>query len=157
MAATFTPALNKIQATAPDALTFLRVLYFCEPGNIPMSIFTQGCSALHQEDRHDIPPARPFDGLKAIIDLFRSQTRLFKAIQEVQRLLIAAYMLEGSERIIRIYNLVQLLLRSKLMADTERRQWPKAAIRVVCVAFEQIGDRRSPRNWKPICLIHQPH
>lgn len=33
------------------------------------------------------------------------------------------------------------------MADTERRQWLKAAIRVVCVAFEQIGDRRSPRNW----------
>ena len=112
-----------------------------------MSIFTQGCGALHQEDRHDIPPARPFDGLKAIMDLFRSQTRLFKAIQEVQRLLIAAYMLEGSERIIRIHNLVQLFLRSKLMADTERRQWPKAAIYVVCVAFEQIGDRRSPRNW----------
>lgn len=106
MAATFTLALNKIQGTAPDALTLLRVLCFCDPENIPMSIFTQGCGALHQEDRHDIPPARPFDELKAIMDLFRSQIRLFKAIQEVQRLSIAAYTLEGSERIIRIHDLV---------------------------------------------------
>jgi len=147
VAATFTPALNKLQGTAPDALTLLRVLCFCDPENIPMSIFTQGCGALHQEDRRDIPPARPLDELKAVMDLFRSPIRLSKAIQEVQRLSLAAYMLEGSERIIRIHDLVQLLLRSKLMADTERGQWLEAAIHVVCVAFDQIDDRRSPRNW----------
>ena len=25
--------------------------------------------------------------------------------------------------------------------------WLEAVIRVVCVAFEKLGDRRSPRNW----------
>ena len=112
-----------------------------------MSIFTQGCGALHQEDRRDIPPARARNELEAVMDLFRSPIRLSKAIQAVQRLSLAACTLEGSERIIRIHDLVQLLLRSKLMADAERGQWLEAAIRVVCVAFETIGDRRSPRNW----------
>ncbi len=147
VAATFTPALNKLQGTAPDALTLLRVLCFCDPENIPMSIFTQGCGALNQEDRHNIPTARPLDELEAVMDLFRSPMRLSKAIQEVQRLSLAGCTLEGSERILRIHDLVQLLLRSKLMADTERGQWLEAAIRVVCVAFDQIADRRSPRNW----------
>lgn len=112
-----------------------------------MSIFTQGCDALHQEDRHNIHPARPLDALEAVTDLFRSRIRLSKAIQEVQRLSLAAYTLEGSERIIRVHDLVQLLLRSKLMTDTERGQWLEAAIRVVCLAFKKIGNRRSPRNW----------
>jgi len=111
-----------------------------------MSIFTQGCGALQQDDRHDIPPARPLDELEAVADLFGSQIRLSKAIQDVQRLSLAACTLEGSERTIRIHDLVQLLMRSKLMVDIERRQWLKAAIHVVCVAFEDIGDRQSPQN-----------
>lgn len=112
-----------------------------------MSIFTQGCGALHQEDRHDIPPARPLDELEAVSDLFGSQIRLFKAIQKVQRLSLAACTLERSERTIRIHDLVQFLMRSKLMVDTERGQWLEAAIRVVCVAFEDNGDHRSPQHW----------
>jgi len=145
--ATFTPALNKIHETDPSALTLLRVLCFCDPENIPMSIFTQGCGALHQEDRHDIPLARPPDELEAVADLFGSQIRLSKAIQEVQRLSLASCTLEGSERTIRIHDLVHFLMRWKLMVDTERGQWLKAAIRVVCVAFEDIGDHQSPQNW----------
>lgn len=138
MAATFTPALKKIQGTAPDALTLLRVLCFCDPENIPISIFTQGCGALYQEDRRDIPPVRALDELEAVIALFRSQMRLSKVIQEIQRLSLAACTLEGSERKMRIHDLVQLPLRSKLMADTERGQWLEAAIRVVCMAFEKL-------------------
>ena len=60
---------------------------------------------------------------------------------------LAVQTLEGSERTIRIHDLVQLILRSKVMADKERGQWVEAAIRVICIAFEEIGDRRSSRNW----------
>ena len=73
--------------------------------------------------------------------------RLSKAIQEVQRLSLAVHALEGTDRIVRIHDLVHLLLRSMIMVNTERRQWLEAAIRVVCIAFEEIGDRRSPQNW----------
>ena len=147
LAATFTPAIDKIRETAPDVLILLRVLCFCDPEHIPMSIFTQGCGALQREDRYHRSLIRPFDELEAVLDLFRSQVRVSKAIQEVQRLSLAAHTLEGSDRIIRIHDLVHLLLRSKLMTDTERKRWLEIVIHVICKAFEEIGDRRSPQNW----------
>jgi len=113
--AAFTPALNRIQQTVPDAMTLLRTLCFCDPEGIPISIFKHGCDALHQEDHK----AQGSDKLKTVRDLFRSPLRLSKAIQEVQRLSLMAHALEGDDRIIRIHDLVHLLLRSKLMTDTE--------------------------------------
>lgn len=50
MVATFTPALSWIQQTVPDAVTLLRILCFCDPEGVPISIFKEGCDALHQED-----------------------------------------------------------------------------------------------------------
>ena len=179
--AIFTPALNKIQQTAPDAVTLLRVLCFCDPEGIPISIFTQGCNALYQESRHRLSKERAVDSLKstkglrhslrrvysvlpqrnrndtvkaqnggkleAVRGLFQSPLRLSKAIQEVQRLSLAAQVLEGTDRIIRIHDLVHLLLRSKLMTNTERGQWLEIAIEVIYKAFEGISNRRSPQNW----------
>ena len=55
--------------------------------------------------------------------------------------------LERSNRIIWIHDLVQLLLRSKLMTNTERAQWLEIAICITCRAFKEIGNRRSPQNW----------
>jgi len=145
--ATFMPALNKISQTMPDAVTLLRILCFCDPERIPVSILKQGCDALFQEDRRDIPIASAVNELEAVIGLFRSSIRLSKAIQEIQRVSLAVYTLEGSERMVRIHDLVQLLLRSKLVTAAEREQWLEMTIRIVCKAFEGIGDRRSPRNW----------
>ncbi|KAL8735363.1 MAG: hypothetical protein Q9166_000908 [cf. Caloplaca sp. 2 TL-2023] len=145
--ATFRPALNRVSQTAPDAVTLLRVLCFCDPENIPFNILKQGCDALYQEGERVIPTASAVNALRAVIDLFRSRIRLSKAIQEIQRLSLAVYPLEGSERVIRIHDLVQLLLRSKLMTAAEREQWLEMVICIVCKAFKGIGDRRSPRNW----------
>ena len=145
--AIYTPALNRIQQVVPDAVTLLRVLCFCDPEGISISIFTQGCEALHEEDRDRSLEAQTVDKLKAVEDLFQSCIRLFKAIQEVQRLSLAAYTIADTERIIRIHDLVHHLLRSKLMTITERRQWLEIAIYVVCKAFEDIGNRLSPQNW----------
>ncbi|KAL9035768.1 MAG: hypothetical protein Q9180_004677 [Flavoplaca navasiana] len=145
--ATFMPALNRVSQTAPDAVTLLRILCFCDPENIPISILKQGCAALSQEDERVIPKASAADARGAVIDLFRSPIRLSKAIQEIQRLSLAIYTLEGSERTVRVHDLVHLLLRSKLIAAAEREQWLKMVICIVCKAFEGIGDRRSPRNW----------
>lgn len=118
--ATFTAAVNKIQETALDALTLLRVLYFCDPEHIPISILKEGYDALRQEDRRRTPPARAVDKLESAIDLFRSQIRLSKAVQEIQRLSLVVHTVEGSDRIVRIHDLIHLLLRSKLIADVER-------------------------------------
>ena len=138
-------------------MTLLRVLCFCDPEGIPISILKQGCDALHPEDRCGLPKIRPVnkletvkvqrvDKLEAAKDLFRSRMRLSKAIQEIQRLSLAAYTLEESDRIIRIHDLVHLLLRSKLMTETERGQWLEIAIYIVYKAFEEIGDHGSPQN-----------
>jgi len=145
--ATFMPALNRISQTAPDALTLLRILSFCDPENIPISILKQGCGALYRGDRRDRPIASAVNELEAVIGLFQSSTRLSKAIQEIRRLSLAVFTLEGSEGIVRIHDLVQLLLRSKLIAAAEREQWLEMVICIVCKAFDEIGDRRSPRNW----------
>ncbi|KAL9104796.1 MAG: hypothetical protein Q9163_000294 [Psora crenata] len=160
--ATFTPAVNKIQKNAPDAVTLLRVLCFCDPEGIPITIFQQGCDALYTEiyteNQYGSPEARAVglqnagktqgnDKLEAVIDLFRSRIRLSKAIQAVQRLSLAAQTLEDSDRIVRIHDLVHFLLRTMLMTDAERRQWLEIAICIICKAFEVIGDRRSPKNW----------
>jgi len=141
------PALNKILQTAPDALTLLRVFSFCDPENIPISVLKQGCSDLYQESMRDVPVASAVNELEAIIGLFRSSRRLAKAIQEIQRQSLAVYTLEGSERIIRIHDLVQLLLRSKLIDAAEREQWLEMVICIVCKAFDRIDDLSSPRNW----------
>ncbi|KAI4247881.1 MAG: hypothetical protein L6R42_009493 [Xanthoria sp. 1 TBL-2021] len=145
--ATFMPALNRVSQTAPDAVTLLRILCFCDPENIPISILKQGCGALSQEGERVIHTASAANARGAVIDLFRSPIRLSKAIQEIQRLSLAVYTLEGSEQTVRVHDLVQLLLRSKLIAAAEREQWLKMVICIVCKAFEAIGDRRSPRNW----------
>lgn len=137
------PVFNRISQTAPDALTLLRIFCFCDPERIPISILEQGCRALSQEDRRNIPTAIA----EAVDGLFRSSIRLRKAIQEIQRLSLAVYTMKGSEGIVRIHDLVQLLLRSKLVATAERRQWLEMVIYVVCTAFKRIGDRRSPQNW----------
>ena len=141
------PALNRISQTTPDALTLLRILSFCDPENIPVSILKQGCGALYQGDRRDRPIASAVNELGAVIGLFQSSTRLSKAIQEIRRLSLAVFTLEGSEGMVRIHDLVQLLLRSKLIAAAEREQWLEMVICIVCKAFDEIGDRRSPRNW----------
>jgi len=141
------PALNRISQTAPDAVTLLRILCFCDPERIPIGILKQGCGALDQRERSDIPVASVVNEFETVIDLFRSSVRLSKAIQEIQRLSLAVYTLEGSERTVRIHDLVQLLLRSTLIAAAERQQWLEMVICIICKAFEGIGDRRSPQNW----------
>ncbi|KAL8907713.1 MAG: hypothetical protein Q9171_005754 [Xanthocarpia ochracea] len=145
--ATFMPPLNRISQTAPDAVTLLRILCFCDPESIPISVLKQGCSVLSQEDWRDTPTGPAVNEIEAVVGLFRSSIRLSKAIQEIQRLSLAVYTTEGSERIVRIHDLVQLLLRSKLIAAVERDQWLEIVICVVCKAFEEIGDPESPQNW----------
>ncbi|KAL8697122.1 MAG: hypothetical protein Q9201_007299 [Fulgogasparrea decipioides] len=145
--ATFVPALNRILQTAPDALILLRILSFCDPENIPISILRQGCEALYQEDRRNISISSVVNELEAVISLFRSSIRLSKAVQEIKRLSLAVSTLEGSELTVRIHDLVQLLIRLKLIAAAERERWLEMVICIVCKAFEGIGDRRSPKNW----------
>ena len=148
---TFTLALNRIQHTAPDAMTLLRLFCFCDPEGIPISIFQQGCDvlqdALRRKSRQDTVDVPSDDKLAAVQDLFQSRIRLSKAIQVIQRLSLAVQTREETDRVIRIHDLVHLLLRLKFMTDIERRQWLKIAIYIIYKGFEAIGDRRSPLNW----------
>lgn len=131
--ATFTPALTRIQQTAPDAGILLRFLCFCDPECIPISIFTQGGNEDVQGSRHfwkglsftlrgkrkDLRQNK--EELKLVQDLFQSRSRLLNAIQEIQRLSLAACASEGGDHVIRIHDLIHLLLRSKLMATNAER------------------------------------
>ena len=64
MVATFTPALSQIRETAPDAVTLLRMLCFCDPEGIPISMFKQGCDALPPEHQFGSSKARPLKGFQ---------------------------------------------------------------------------------------------
>ncbi|KAL6713032.1 hypothetical protein ACLMJK_009428 [Lecanora helva] len=79
--ATFTPALNKIQQSVPDALILLRIFCFCDPENIPISIFEQGCDVLHQEDRHRSLQEQAINQSKAVNGLRRSWKRAHRALR----------------------------------------------------------------------------
>lgn len=116
------PALNRISQTTPDALTLLRILSFCGPENISVNILKQRCDALYQRDRRDRFIASAVNELETIIELFQSSTRLSKAIQEIRRLSLTIFTLEKSESMIRIHDLIQLLLRSKLIVAAKRKQ-----------------------------------
>ncbi|KAL8785151.1 MAG: hypothetical protein Q9195_008755 [Heterodermia aff. obscurata] len=121
--ATFMPASDRISHTASDAVTLLRILSFCDPESIPISILKQGCGALDQKDMHTRSTASAVNELEAVTGLLQSAIRLSKAIQEIQRLYLAVYAPEGTERTIQIHDLVQLLLRLKLIVASEREQW----------------------------------
>ena len=140
------PALTTISQTAPDAVTLLRILCFCDPEGIPINILEDGCDALMQ--RGELETAVATTGLETVVSLFRSSIRISKAIQEIQRISLAVCKPEGSERILRIHDLVQLLLQSKLIPIVDREQWLEIAIRIVCKAFEAIGDYGAPENWR---------
>ena len=74
------PALNQISQTAPDAVTILQILYFCDPENISISILKQRCGALNQEERSDISIVSAVSKLRTVINLFQSSVHLFKVI-----------------------------------------------------------------------------
>ena len=92
------------------------------------------------------------DGLKAVVALFQSPVRLAKAVQEIQRLSLAVQRSEipdpeTPDRIIWIHDLVQFLVRSKLMVSVERMQWLEITIYIICKRFEEIDNYESPANW----------
>jgi len=97
---TFMPTLNRISQTASDALTLLRILFFCDLENISVSILKQECGALYQRDRRDRLIASAVNELEAIIELFQSSTRLSKAIQEIRRLSLMIFTLKKFESMI---------------------------------------------------------
>lgn len=103
--------------------------------------------ALHRKSRPIPVRVQTRHELGLVTELFRSGVRLSKAIQAVQRLSLAAQVVEGSERVIRIHDLVQLPLRWKLVTDVEQREWLKITVHIICKGFKAIGDRRSPQNW----------
>ncbi|KAL8715491.1 MAG: hypothetical protein Q9220_000826 [cf. Caloplaca sp. 1 TL-2023] len=181
VAATFAPALNKIRQTAPDALTLLRVFSLCDPERVPLSILEQGCTALKQESMGDksrisagkkpqtlskklrtklrLSKARAeaehapstINNLAVVLDLFQDKIRVSKAIQDIERSSLAILTKQGSEREIRIHDLVHLLLRSILMTIPEQKEWLSIVIKVVCEAFYDIDDIELPRNWSRCC------
>ena len=128
----------------PDAITLLRLLSFFNPESIRISILKEGAEFMqkHHPTEIDSDPL-----LKIAVALLRSSVRLSKAIQKIQRISLVVQKLEGLDRMIWIHDLVQLLLRVKLMAGTERVQWLEIAICLTCKAFKAIGDVQSLQNW----------
>ena len=74
------PALDRIQQTAPDAVTLLRLLCFCDPEAIPISIFKYEPDALHQGDRYELPRAQPINKPQGIQGLRKSGKRVSSAL-----------------------------------------------------------------------------
>ena len=118
----FIPTVESISQTASDALILLRILCFCDSENISISVLKQKCNALYQKERSDILTASAISELKAVIDLFQSLVRLFKVIQEIQHTSFVVYTLKEFECVVRIHDLMQLLLQSKLIITAERKQ-----------------------------------
>ena len=114
--------VENISQTASNALILLRILCFCNSENISINILKQKCDALYQKEKNDILITSAINKLETIINLFRFLIHFFKVIQEIQRASFVIYTLKRFERVIRIYDLMQLLLQSKLIITAERKQ-----------------------------------
>ena len=147
MAATFAPAFKKLENISPDAINLLRIFSFLDPESISLNILKQGSEALLAQSSAEDEFGHTGVKLDEIAALLNSSVRIQKAIQHIQRLALGVQQSVIQERVLWIHDLVQLLLRKKLMTNVEREQWLRVTILIICRAFENIGDRRAPRNW----------
>ena len=102
---------------------------------------------LHQSEVRQVPerlPSRDFEDVK---NIFNTPLRLSKAIQVIERLSLAAQTSRGTEKTMRIHDLIHLLLRSNLMADAERTKWLEIAVNIVCKGLETVEDPDNPGTW----------
>ncbi|KAL8946940.1 MAG: hypothetical protein Q9222_006733 [Ikaeria aurantiellina] len=127
--ATFTPALNKIKQTAPDAITLLRVFSFCHPERIPISILQQGCTVIMQEDMYGEPTSSAVEEPLTLSWKFQAILRLFKtkniAKPEAKPVFPTvdnlAALLNLFQSPIRVPKAIQEIERSSLAVHTKKR------------------------------------
>lgn len=139
------PSLIQLQERSSDAVTLLRLLCFCSPERIHLSIFRQVSDVIQCEQPEESTITDDLDHgsdgtpvashkhsaltesklevdtiLTTARDLLRREIRINKAIQEARRLSLLACLWENGDRIIRIHDLVHRLLRSSLMSQAQR-------------------------------------
>jgi Tetratricopeptide repeat len=135
--ATYTSTLEQLERSPPGTSDLLRILAFMDPESIPIEILKYGCSDCTNED------------LETVRLLLQNTVTLQKAMQSIQRLSLATQQNDWKMATIRMHDLVQLVLRTKLMSSRdERKRWLGHAISIACRSFERIEDPRSPACWE---------
>ena len=89
----------------------------------------------------------PVEDLKLLRDLLRNPINLQKAIQHLQRLSLVVQRKEDGSMTLWLHDLVQLLLRTKLMDGQGRKKGLEQAIYIINEAIEQLDSPRDPRTW----------
>ena len=87
------------------------------------------------------------DETEALAKLLDNPVALQQAIKILQKSSLVTKQSNGEAQVLWIHDLVQLLLRTKLMTERERAEWLQRAICIICDSFDQLGDPRLPENW----------
>jgi tetratricopeptide (TPR) repeat protein len=148
--ATYASTLVQLGRSPPGTSNLLRVLTFLDPESISIDMLKDGCRMTPTAEAAD-------ENRKSVQELMSSTINLSRALQYLQRLSLLVLQRDGEIRTLRLHDLVQLVLHTKLMSDAkERKRWLTHTIGILCRAFEKIEDPRSPSYWDQ-CEVFVAH
>ena len=91
------------------------------------------------------------DELQGVRRLLHTPVNLQITIKHLTKLSLVVQQKDGETVTLWLHDLVQLLLQTKLVKESERKKWLQYTINITCKAFTMIGDYYYlPENW-PRC------
>ena len=184
IAATFIRQLQDLEVRFPDASNLLKMLAYLDPESISLDILQAGAVAVAKSfvPTPSPPPKKrrrmskrlqgiikgktgadtPDSTLIAsprmttILELIGSPTNLHVALMQLQnRSLIKQRQTDGGSSLW-IHDLIQLLVLRNTKKSAVEKEWFECAVKLVCTAFKQIEDPRSPTSWQQ-CEMYISH
>jgi hypothetical protein len=139
---TWALAFDRLQQTAPHAISLLRLLACCAPEQIPLSLLLQS--------RPEVVPSLDPDVARLLLPLLDDPLAADGAVAELRRFSLISPPAEGS---VSVHRLVQAVTLAQLHDDqAEARRL--AARSVIGAAMP--ADTERPGNW-PVCAALLPH
>ena len=173
--ACFAPVLRQIEQASPGMEDLLRILAFLDPEGIQIDMLKEGCATSfspaidsrsnaglsrwqklkrkimyrsNEKNSEQVEKDTATDDLKHARELLLNSVALPKAVQHLQRSSLVAVERNSGTNTLWIHDLISLILRQKLMNETERRRWLQHAITITCNALKEVGDAK-PLECQP--------
>ena len=94
--------------------------------------------------------------MTAVLDLIQSPTNLQIALIQLQNRSLIKRREHDGESSLWIHDLIQLLVLENTKRSGGERAWFECAVKLVCTAFEQIGNPQLPSSWRQ-CEVYVSH
>ena len=165
MTAAFALAFRELERTYPERSDLLRILAFLDPESVSIDMLKKGCSkreepstdmvvpdsgdlnSKHVEHGQESAKKELKDDLEHVRKLLGSSVGLQMALQYLQRLSLVVQRKDGGVATLWLHDLVQLLIRKKLMNESERNKWLQHAVYITSQAFDEIDEPGMLQYW----------